>query len=38
MSVHLEPGELLRRVTNLLERETAEGIANQIIPLELYKT
>jgi len=37
VSVQLEQGELLRRVLNLLERETAESIANQVIPLELYK-
>ena len=37
ISVQLEPSELLRRVLNLLERETAESIANQVIPLEYYK-
>ena len=37
ISVQLPPGELLRRVLNLLERETAESIANQVIPLENYK-
>jgi hypothetical protein len=37
VSVQLEPGELLRRVLNLLERETAVSIANQVISLEVYK-
>jgi hypothetical protein len=37
MSVHLAPGELLRRVLNLLERETAASIADQVIALEYYK-
>lgn len=37
MSIHLDPGELLRRILKLLERETAESIANQVVPLEIYK-
>jgi predicted nuclease of predicted toxin-antitoxin system len=37
VSTQLEQGELLRRVLNLLERETANNIANQVIALETYK-
>jgi predicted nuclease of predicted toxin-antitoxin system len=37
VSVHLPQGELLRRVLNLLERETAKSIENQVIHLEAYK-
>jgi len=37
ISVQLAPGELLRRILNLFERETAESIANQVLSLEAYK-
>lgn len=37
VSVHLPQGELLRRVLNLLERETAQSIENQVLHLEAYK-